>query len=108
MAEKFFLDPGGLAEATGRLRALGDRLDQAHRRLADTLHHHDGCWGEDEIGKAFSKNYVPAAANTLEGVREAGPALGAFAGTADKASENFSRVDRDTAARMDASVGDGG
>ncbi|GHF44857.1 uncharacterized protein YukE [Amycolatopsis bartoniae] len=105
MAENFRLDPAALEEATRRLGSLGDRITTAYHELAGVLDEHDGCWGEDDIGKAFAQNYVPNAKQVREGAEQAGPGVIELRNDIDDASKTFQSVDEDEARRIDASTG---
>jgi len=107
MADEFYLDPVGLAQATSRLRASGDRLNSAFSKLTETLDQHDGCWGTDDIGKGFANKYVKPAADSTSGSREVIDSIGQLTGDLDKSSAEFQSVDHDSAVEMDKSTGSG-
>lgn len=102
MAEKFFLDPEGAAQAARDLRETGDRLGAAYDTLTSVLDAHDGCWGDDDIGKSFAKNYVDPAAEVRTGGESAVQGLHDAADGIDESSELYLSVDEDNAAQIDA------
>ncbi|WP_156753225.1 WXG100 family type VII secretion target [Actinokineospora pegani] len=101
MAEEFRLDPDGLAAGTRKLDAAGTRLTSAVAALNVVLDDHDGCWGTDDIGKAFATNYVQPATDVRTYGADAGTGLVLTAEGLDEASEVFQSVDHDHAARID-------
>lgn len=105
MADNFYLDPEGMSRATGKLRDLGNRLEGSFKKLEGVLDQHDGCWGGDDIGKAFEKNYVPAATEARKGAGDAAHAIVQTSDDADKSSKVFQSVDEKEAQRIDASTG---
>ncbi|WAL66527.1 hypothetical protein ORV05_01530 [Amycolatopsis cynarae] len=105
MAEDFRLDPDRLSAATRRLGALGERLRNSFQTLTRVLDEHDGCWGDDDIGKSFAKNYVPSATQARDGARQATDGIIQLRGDTDKAAKVFQSVDHDSAQRIDETMG---
>ncbi|MGW4133499.1 WXG100 family type VII secretion target [Amycolatopsis japonica] len=108
MAEKFRLEPEGVSAAAARLGRLGERLQSAVRDLELTLNERHGCWGSDDIGEAFAKNYVESSEEAREGARMAAEGTARLRDDIDKNVELLEQVDEESAARMDASVGQDG
>ncbi|GAA5151923.1 MULTISPECIES: hypothetical protein [Amycolatopsis] len=103
MAEKFFLDPAALARETQALRGTGRRLSVAVEKLNAVLDRHDGCWGKDDIGEAFEKNYAASARETRGYNKDAADGIVQVSDDLDKDSELFQSVDEDNAERIDRS-----
>ncbi len=66
MPDRFELDENEAVDAGHRAQKAGQRLREAHRALVAVLDDHDGCWGDDDIGKAFANKYVQVADGTRE------------------------------------------
>jgi hypothetical protein len=66
VAERFSLDPEDARRAAESIRAAGEELLAAHRQLLEELASLHGCWGDDELGRAFEKSYVSNAETTKE------------------------------------------
>lgn len=101
MADDFFLDPDGLSEGSREMREHGHVLNEAYLRLKGMLDVHYGCWGNDEVGKSFAKNYVPGAEKFTTGGQQVGAALPSLADDIDESSTTFQSVDEDNARQID-------
>ncbi|WP_143517406.1 hypothetical protein [Pseudonocardia sp. MH-G8] len=66
MADRFELDENDAVAAGERAQTAGRRLLDAHRDLVTVLNDREGCWGDDDIGKAFANKYVQVADGTRE------------------------------------------
>lgn len=105
MPEDFYLDPAALDVEIAALRTTGSTLSAAFTTLTGVLDDHHGCWGTDEIGEAFAKNYVAPEAEfrtngqaTVDGLRDAADGV-------EESSEVFQSVDQDNAERIDRAAG---
>ncbi|MFE5566584.1 WXG100 family type VII secretion target [Amycolatopsis japonica] len=107
MAEKFRLDPEGVKVAAARLGNLGERLQGAVRDLELTLTERHGCWGSDDIGEAFAKNYVESSDEAREGAQMATEGTVRLRDEIDKTVAFLEQQDEANAARIDASMGQG-
>ncbi|KZB83074.1 hypothetical protein [Amycolatopsis regifaucium] len=108
MAETFRLDPEEASAAAARLGALGERLKDSLRALESTLDDRHGCWGQDDIGEAFAKNYVGPAEKTREGAHMAGDGTVQLKDGINKNVSVLRNLDQKSAARIDASSGQNG
>lgn len=104
MGESFRLDPDGLAAANGEFLVVGDKLGDAFDNLVLVLDDHDGCWGEDDIGKAFAKNYVQPSGEVREASKNAVEGIHELHDGVDESSETFQSVDEESAIQIDNSV----
>lgn len=57
----FSIQPDVAASAATKLGSAGDQLANVGRALADALAAEGACWGGDESGQEFAKDYVPGA-----------------------------------------------
>ncbi|WP_158852594.1 WXG100 family type VII secretion target [Saccharothrix deserti] len=55
----FGIDPEAAAGAAAELASAADQLEAARTALADALSASGACWGGDESGQEFAKDYVP-------------------------------------------------
>ena len=60
MPNEFQIDPERLLTALSSLGSTGDDFQSAMSQWRSTLQQHDGCWGDDEMGKKFGENFVKA------------------------------------------------
>ena len=97
MAKDFYLDPERLEAANSKIRAAHGGLESAFQDLTGILDDHHGCWGDDDIGKAFEKNYT----EPEKSIREASKVLiEGVDGTADQIATNvrdFQELDQQNA-----------
>jgi hypothetical protein len=82
MAGTMRVDGPALRLAQPGLDAVASYAGEVLRRLAGILDAEGACWGADEMGATFAREYVPATAQTRaaiqdlrEGVRTAGAAV---------------------------------
>jgi hypothetical protein len=106
MGEKFRLDPEALDSANGEFHVVGETLGTAFHTLAGVLDEHDGCWGSDDIGKAFEKNYKAPATEVRTYSGDAVTGMGELYDGVAESSETFQGVDYDNAVTIDNAVPD--
>jgi hypothetical protein len=102
VADRFELDESDARAAGKRAQNAGERLLAAHRELVAVLDDREGCWGDDEIGKAFANKYVGMADGTRTNTEilgsnlvNTGEGIGVIAaGLADVDEDNARRIDR--------------
>lgn len=104
MAEDFYLDPDGVGQATRDLKASGRRLSGAFTKLTETLDRHDGCWGDDDIGKGFEKSYRQPSTDARKGAKDTIEGITGICDEVDEASKTFQSVDHENAEKIDKST----
>jgi uncharacterized protein YukE len=62
------IDLDGVRREATSMQGVSDRLNSAFNDLKATLTARDGCWGDDEFGRAFAKGYVDPAKQCLENI----------------------------------------
>jgi len=107
MPDGFYLDPDGLAAATKKINDAGTILGGKLLKLKNVLDQHDGCWGTDDVGQAFAKNYVDGANNIKQGADDASQNMISLAENLNDAAKELEAVDEEQAAAMDASSTEG-
>jgi hypothetical protein len=56
---QFQLDPDIVQAHIQTLRDAGDRFNDQLNQWRNTLQQQDGCWGNDDTGQNFAKQFVP-------------------------------------------------
>ncbi|GGP65484.1 WXG100 family type VII secretion target [Saccharothrix coeruleofusca] len=62
----FSIEPDVAEDSAARLGSAADQLEAARRALVDALAACGACWGGDESGQEFAKDYVPGADGAVE------------------------------------------
>ncbi|UOZ06953.1 WXG100 family type VII secretion target [Amycolatopsis sp. WQ 127309] len=106
MADEFRLDAPALRKTTTDLHDAVEKFTETFRRVQAGLAEHDGCWGSDEPGKAFAKNYVETAKDIQTGVQNVVNGVTSTGKSLDDASARFVGLDEESAKAMDKSMGD--
>jgi hypothetical protein len=104
MGENFRLDPEGLDNANAELLVVGNTFGAAYDNLVLVLDDHHGCWGDDDIGKAFAKNYVDSAREVRDGAKGSVDGIHELHDGVDESSTTFQSVDEESAILIDRSV----
>ncbi|GAB3573994.1 hypothetical protein GCM10027445_34150 [Amycolatopsis endophytica] len=60
------MDADTVRSGAGKYPPVGDLLKEAGDKLKAALEAQGACWGDDESGQAFAKDYTPAAKNCTE------------------------------------------
>lgn len=55
------IDPERVRAGATKFDVAADQLEQAHQNLRQQLQEQGPCWGADESGQAFAKDYEPGA-----------------------------------------------
>lgn len=106
VADRFELDEDEAIRAGERAESAGDRLKKAHGNLDSLLSARHGCWGTDDIGKAFEKSYLEYA-DPLR--KNTGPLGENFSGVGEFTTgmaQEFRKVDDDNADQIDGLYAD--
>ncbi len=101
MAKDFYLDESAFGSVVGGLDGTGHGLKGDQVRLSTTLDQYTGCWGDDEIGKAFENNYWANAEKIRLGTGDAADGIIGTAESAGETAEILASVDEETARRLD-------
>jgi uncharacterized protein YukE len=62
----FTADPDAILTGASGLNTAADQLEDAGNELRNALAAQGACWGEDESGKEFSKDYIPGSEGAVE------------------------------------------
>jgi uncharacterized protein YukE len=77
------------------LEKIADDLRQALDQLKATCERLHGCWGEDEFGEKFAKNYLPAADEILKQSAISAEDLDKVAANLKTVAKEFQKVDQE-------------
>ncbi|MBQ6644410.1 MAG: hypothetical protein IJH84_25720 [Saccharopolyspora sp.] len=91
--ENFRIDPDALEDINKKLRAVGEDLTASFNEMKTTLEDHWGCWGNDDIGEAFIKNFEEPNKKLQEGAEAMSGAPNSFADQIDKQIEAVRKQD---------------
>jgi hypothetical protein len=101
VVDRFELDEDAALDAGERAMSAGERLLEAHRALVAVLEENDGCWGDDDIGKAFANKYVNLADVTRANTEILAVNLAGVGDFINSAVADFKATDEDNARAVD-------
>lgn len=90
----FTVTPADLAGTSGRYTDLAQGVKEVHEKLLQTLNEQGDCWGGDEAGAAFAKDYVPYAVQALRQMDEIDGGVQAMAAAVRTWAKNYQSVDK--------------
>jgi WXG100 family type VII secretion target len=93
----FQVDVAGLRRGAAQFSAAGDALDGVLKALSSALSADDGCWGGDESGQAFAKEYVPNAKGTADAFTNLTKALHDIRTGVDQSADAYEGSDQGNA-----------
>jgi hypothetical protein len=62
----FTADPDAVMTGATGLKTAADQLEDARKELQNALAAQGECWGNDDSGKEFAKDYVPGSQGAAE------------------------------------------
>ncbi|MFE9320126.1 hypothetical protein ACIHDR_04580 [Nocardia sp. NPDC052278] len=95
MSDRVRLDPDSLRRDSARLAELGDQVSRTYAGLRDSLAQANGCWGDDYLGEAFAKDFMPQADQLLNDMRAMEESLRGTAQQVAAAARDFETQDLD-------------
>ncbi|GAA3841367.1 hypothetical protein GCM10022243_04680 [Saccharothrix violaceirubra] len=84
-----------------KLGHVGEDMVERAEALTRALQAQGACWGGDESGQAFAKDYVPASGNMEEAMHKIAEALQAIAKNLVDQAESMRTLDGGNAAALD-------
>ena len=66
MSGEFWVDTEQLRAAAPAFEQLGERMDTIFTTLRGKLEAEGHCWGNDDYGRAFEKDYKPGRDNAMQ------------------------------------------
>ncbi|MGW0516518.1 WXG100 family type VII secretion target [Crossiella sp. NPDC003009] len=103
MSGKTRQNADGIRAGAGRLSRVGDDLAKAATSLQSALTGEGQCWGNDESGQAFAKDYVPAADAVSKGIADVAQGLINVAKGLNDQATTMEQADTGSAANLKAS-----
>ncbi|WP_227983571.1 hypothetical protein [Nocardia spumae] len=100
MSDEIRVDPDTLRQDGARLAELGDRVGHTYAELRRGLTVANGCWGDDDLGEAFAKDFTPHTDELLAGLRAMEESLRAAALQVANAAHEFESQDLGGADRI--------
>lgn len=104
-AAGFQVDPVRLRSASPQFDAAADQLDDARTALETALAAEGPCWGGDDAGQTFARNYLPQAEATTTAVGTIVAALRAIRLGLDASADTWEGCDQGAAGRLGARGG---
>lgn len=93
----FDVSVSGLRRGAGQFGAAGDALTGVVEALSSALQAEGQCWGGDESGQAFAKQYVPNSQATLEAFKNLAQALDDIRGGVEESADAYEGSDQGNA-----------
>ena len=94
MTGGFQIRPEEVRAGASAFGAAGEMLADAGRTLSNALAAQGACWGGDESGKQFSKDYVPAADGTVKAFAQLSEAIQAIKTALDETANTHQNTDQ--------------
>jgi hypothetical protein len=104
MADQFYLDEPALEGVTDSMIVAGTNLDTAWKKLDGVLTATQGCWGDDDIGKAFEGNYWEKADEVWTATEHAGEGINGTADYVRKKARYLEGLDERNARYIDSQL----
>jgi WXG100 family type VII secretion target len=98
MPDGFEVQPDRLRAGASGFGGAGDALSTAGTTLGSALDAQGQCWGNDESGQTFAKDYVPNAQQVREAFGSLAQALQAIKTALDESANSYEGTDNSGAA----------
>jgi uncharacterized protein YukE len=93
MAGGFDVQTDRLREGAGSFGSSGDALSQAGTTLGSALDAQGQCWGNDESGQSFAKDYVPNSQKVRDAFGSLAEALQAIRTALEESANSYDNVE---------------
>ncbi|MFF0530726.1 hypothetical protein ACFYT3_20300 [Nocardia amikacinitolerans] len=87
------VDPDALRSTKPGFAAAAEKVLEAVRNVQATVAAEGECWGSDEIGQNFAKEYTPGAEDGMKGIEGLGKSIEALSGGVDAIASAFQQQD---------------
>jgi uncharacterized protein YukE len=94
------LDPDQLRAGVSTLKQLADQYNSALDQWRNTLRQHDGCWGDDDMGKQFGQNFTSSEQQVDSGVDSGQQWFQSSTDLLNQAQNDFESTDSDNASQV--------
>jgi uncharacterized protein YukE len=96
MPDGFNVQTDRLRRGAGGFGSSGDALSQAGTTLGSALDAQGQCWGNDESGQTFAKDYVPNSQKIRDAFGSLAEALQAIKTALDESANTYDNVETKT------------
>jgi hypothetical protein len=96
----FTAKPDAVLRASSGLTTAADGLDSALKALQGALDAQGACWGDDDSGKEFAKDYVPGSQGAVEGFANLVQGLRGLQQNIAKSMKALSGADEDVTSQL--------
>ena len=93
MPDGFNVQTDRLRRGAGGFGTSGDALSQAGTTLNSALDAQGECWGNDESGQSFDKDYVPNSQKIRDAIPSLAEALQAIKTALDESANSYDNVE---------------
>lgn len=100
----FTADPEAAKTATAKLGLAADQLDDAGKELMAAINSLGQCWGNDEAGQSFAKDYVPGSEGSSEGFANIVEALRGMQHNVERSMTAFTNTEDEIKTTLDKQV----
>ena len=90
----FEVNPEALRGASPKFDGSADKLESALTKLNGVLQAEGQCWGGDEAGQEFAKQYEPGSQQGTDGIKGIAEALHQIRGELDDTARTWDDVDK--------------
>ncbi len=97
----FTADPDAAITAASKLGLAADQLDDAGKALMSAISSLGQCWGNDEAGQAFAKDYVPGSQGSSEGYANIVEALRGMQHNVERSMTSFKNAEDEIKSTLD-------
>ncbi|MGW1679132.1 WXG100 family type VII secretion target [Saccharopolyspora sp. NPDC002376] len=91
------MDPIRVRGGAAKFDGAADQMEQINQRLQQALQAQGQCWGNDEAGQQFAKDYLPGADGMQEALSSVQEALHNLRSQVEGAANDFEAVDQGNA-----------
>jgi hypothetical protein len=90
----FAVEPVDLQSNGSGYQAVADQVRTIHQTLLSRLNAEGACWGDDEAGAGFAKNYLPPAMKALQQMNDVDGGVQSMAQATATWAANYQSVEK--------------
>lgn len=102
MTSGFRIQPDEVRAGASAFGVAADMLSEAGSTLSNALSAQGACWGGDESGQQFSKDYVPAAEGTVKAFSQLSEAIQAIKTALNETANTHQDTDKTSSGGLGA------
>ncbi|MDT7783366.1 MAG: hypothetical protein QOF58_1785 [Pseudonocardiales bacterium] len=100
MVRELRFDPDVVRSVNKQVGATATNFSEKVQELVAKCLQHDGCWGNDEFGQSFAKNYTPGQATMLKNGKDIVSSLTTFGKLLDQGVLFLEETDENNAKQL--------